>query len=150
MPASAPAARSEMKYRSSVLMAASKTKWQSEQDSRWRLISSSTDVESRPSKYQQIKWIVSLQLISPVPQVPKNDHFPRQIKPRERKYYLPINQRFSHGYSNSARRACGNFLKRLHVEWFKCAESRQKIIIAEGLPSSPAGLGYVSPAGGGC
>src|SRR5712692_8665669 len=74
IPAWDPAARSELKYRSSVLMAASKTKWQSEQDSRWRLISSSTDVESRPSKYQQIKWIVSLQLISPVPQVPKNDH----------------------------------------------------------------------------
>src|SRR5260370_42440949 len=66
-PASAPAARSELKYRSSVLTAASKTRWQSEQVSRWRLISISTDVESRPSKYQQIKWMVSLQLISCAP-----------------------------------------------------------------------------------
>jgi len=73
-PASAPAMRSELKYRSSVLMAASRTKWQSEQDSRWRLISPSTEVESRPSKYQQIKWIVSLQLISPVPQIPNDDN----------------------------------------------------------------------------
>src|SRR5437879_7330734 len=63
------AARSELKYLSSVLMAAFKTKWQSEQVSRWRLISPSTDEERRPSKYQQIRWIVSLQLISPVPQV---------------------------------------------------------------------------------
>jgi len=53
-------------------MAASKTKRQSEQDSKWHLISNSTDEESRPSKYQQIKWMVSLQLISPVPQIPKD------------------------------------------------------------------------------
>src|SRR5713226_2438002 len=81
-PASAPAARSALKYRSSVLMAASKTRWQSEQVSRWRLISPSTHVERRPSKYQQIRWMVSLQLISPVPQVPKDDntaHFPMGI-----------------------------------------------------------------------
>src|SRR6266478_178162 len=85
-PASAPAARSVLKYRSRVLTAASRTKWQSEQVSKWRLISPSTDVESRPSKYQQIKCIVSLQLISPVPQIPKRRrfawlgivHFPRQ------------------------------------------------------------------------
>src|SRR6266436_661397 len=63
--ASAPAARSELKYFSSVLIAASRTMWQSEQASKWRLISPSTDDESRPSKYQQIRWIVSLQLISP-------------------------------------------------------------------------------------
>ena len=69
MPASVSGARSELKYRSRVLIAASNTKWQSEQVSKWRLISPSTDEESRPSKYQQIKWIVSLQLISPVPQV---------------------------------------------------------------------------------
>src|SRR5260370_564764 len=78
IPASAPAARSELKYRSSVLMAASKTKWQSEHESRWRLISPSTEAESRPSKYQQIKWIVSLQLISPVPQVPKTTMRPAE------------------------------------------------------------------------
>src|SRR5438128_8140825 len=64
-----PAVRSELKYLSSVLIAASRTRWQSEQVSRWRLISPSTDEERRPSKYQQIRWIVSLQLISPVPQV---------------------------------------------------------------------------------
>src|SRR6266849_6463024 len=81
---------------------------------------------------------------------PNNVHFLRQIKPRGPKYYLPINQWFSQGYSNSVRRAYGNFLKRLHVGWFKYAESCQKIIIAEGLPSSPAVLGYASPAGGGC
>src|SRR6266851_3109659 len=77
-PASAPAARSVLKYRSSVLTAASRTRWQSEQVSRWRLISPSTDAESRPSKYQQIKWIVSLQLISPVPQIPKCDNSDKQ------------------------------------------------------------------------
>src|SRR6266851_3323998 len=76
-PASAPAARSVLKYRSRVLTAALRTKWQSEQASRWRLISTSTDVESRPSKYQQIKWIVSLQFISPVPQIPKADNAAR-------------------------------------------------------------------------
>jgi hypothetical protein len=69
--ASAPAARSELKYRSRVLIAASKTRWQSEQAAKWRLISSSTGVDSRPSKYQQIKWIVSLQLIYPIPQPTK-------------------------------------------------------------------------------
>ena len=53
--ASAAAVRSELKYRSRVLTAASKTKWQSEQVSRCRLISPSTDVDRRPSKYQQIK-----------------------------------------------------------------------------------------------
>src|SRR5438105_15692223 len=62
---SVPGARSELKYLSSVLIAASRTIWQSEQVSKWRLISPSTDEESRPSKYQQIRWIVSLQLISP-------------------------------------------------------------------------------------
>src|SRR5260370_40451226 len=66
-PASAPAARSELKLRSSVSTDASRTRWQSEQVCRWRLISISTDVESRLSKYQQIKWMVSLQLISCVP-----------------------------------------------------------------------------------
>jgi hypothetical protein len=44
-----------VKYRSKVLMAASKTMWQSEQESRWRLISLATGGESLPSKYQQIK-----------------------------------------------------------------------------------------------
>src|SRR5260370_29753425 len=67
--AAGPAARSELKYLSRVLIAASRTMWQSEQVSKWRLISLSTDDESRPSKYQQIRWIVSLQLIIPVPQV---------------------------------------------------------------------------------
>src|SRR5437016_13714730 len=84
-------------------MAASRTKWQSEQVSRWRLISPSTEVESLPSKYQQIKWMVSLQLISPVPQMPKHDkqvcsmdmHFPHQIPSCHREYYLLINQEFS-------------------------------------------------------
>src|SRR5690242_13139651 len=63
--ASVSAARSALKYLSSVLIAAFNTIWQSEQVSKWRLISPSTDEESRPSKYQQIRWIVSLQLISP-------------------------------------------------------------------------------------
>src|SRR5467141_4951438 len=92
-PASAPAMRSELKYRSSVFTAASRTRWQSEQVSRWRLISPAADWESRPSKYQQIKWIVSLQLISPVPQIPKsrlfgfflNVHFPRQTHGEQRR-----------------------------------------------------------------
>ena len=55
------------KYRSKVLIAASKTMWQSEQESKCRLISVATGGESRPSKYQQIKWIVSRQLMTAVP-----------------------------------------------------------------------------------
>src|SRR5216683_219414 len=89
-PASAPAARSELKYRSSVLTAASKTRWQSEQVSRWRLISNSTDVESRPSKYQQIKWMVSLQLISPVPQVPKDNNVAHRTSCISRAKHSPV------------------------------------------------------------
>jgi len=49
-------------------------------------MSCDTDGESFPSKYQQIKWIVSLQLISPVPSedelkfefFPGSVHFPGQ------------------------------------------------------------------------
>jgi hypothetical protein len=54
-----------------VLIAASKTMWQSEQDSKCRLISLATGGESLPSKYQQIKWIVSRQLITAVPPWPR-------------------------------------------------------------------------------
>src|SRR5205807_7217773 len=123
-PASAPVLRSELKYRSSVFMAASRTKWQSAQVSRWRLISPSTEAESRPSKYQQIKWIVSLQLISPVPQdaqkrhcSPDRDlHFPRQIRPSRLKYYLLINQRFSLDYRFWSQLSTARFLKRLHAD----------------------------------
>src|SRR6267154_1790762 len=53
------------KSRSNVVLAASRTRWQSGQSCRWFRISSSTDGESFPSKYQQIKWIVSRQLIFP-------------------------------------------------------------------------------------
>ena len=49
-------------------------------------MSCDTDGESFPSKYQQIRWIVSLQLISPVPSedelkfefFPGSMHFPGQ------------------------------------------------------------------------
>jgi len=54
-----------------VLIAASKTKWQSEQESKCRLISLATGGESLPSKYQQIKWIVSRQLMTAVPPWPR-------------------------------------------------------------------------------
>src|SRR5712671_1854164 len=115
-PASAPAARSVLKYRSSVLTAAFRTRLQSEQVSRWRLISPSTDWESRPSKYQQIKWIVSLQLISPVPQIPKSRvfGFPRTCISRA-KHRLPAEnlicrqiKGLAGGGMNSRRRACDN------------------------------------------
>ena len=59
------------KYRSKVLIAASKTMWQSEQESKCRLISLATGGESLPSKYQQIKWIVSRQLMTAVPPWPR-------------------------------------------------------------------------------
>ena len=45
--------------------------WQSEQESKWRLISVATGGESLPSKYQQIRWIVSRQLMTAVPQWPR-------------------------------------------------------------------------------
>src|SRR6266550_8779518 len=92
-------------------MAASRTKWQSEQVARWLLISLSTDAESRPSKYQQIKWIVSLQLISPVPQVPHYDAatwpsgcISSAKRPVLRlKYYMLIIQRLRGDYRFSVR-----------------------------------------------
>ena len=59
-----------------MLIAASKTMWQSEQESTCRLISFATDGESRPSKYQQIKWIVSRQLMTAVPPWPRADTRP--------------------------------------------------------------------------
>jgi hypothetical protein len=62
-----------VKYRSKVLIAASKTMWQSEQESKCRLISVATGGESRPSKYQQIKWMVSRQLMIAVPPWPRAD-----------------------------------------------------------------------------
>jgi hypothetical protein len=52
-------------------MAASKTMWQSEHESKCFLISPATGGESLPSKYQQIKWIVSRQLIAAVPPWPR-------------------------------------------------------------------------------
>jgi hypothetical protein len=60
-----------VKYLSKVLIAASKTMWQSEQESKCRLISVATGGESLPSKYQQIKWIVSRQLMTAVPPWPR-------------------------------------------------------------------------------
>jgi hypothetical protein len=48
-------------------MAASKTMWQSEHVSKCRLISLATGGDNLPSKYQQIKWIVSRQLMTAVP-----------------------------------------------------------------------------------
>jgi len=62
-----------VKYRSKVLIAASKTMWQSEQESKCRLISFATGGESLPSKYQQIKWMVSRQLMTTVPPWPRAD-----------------------------------------------------------------------------
>ena len=53
------------KYRSKVLFAASSTRWQSLHSPKCRSISLSTEGESLPSKYQQIRWIVSLQLMCP-------------------------------------------------------------------------------------
>jgi len=49
-------------------MAVSKTTWQFGQRSKWRLIAVSAEGASFPSKYQQIKWIVSLQVIAYIPQ----------------------------------------------------------------------------------
>ena len=60
-----------VKYLSKVLIAASKTMWQSEQESKCRLISIATGGESLPSKYQHIKWIVSRQLMTAVPPWPR-------------------------------------------------------------------------------
>src|SRR6266852_4816507 len=107
-PASAPAARSVLKYRSRVLTAASRTKWQSEQVSKWRLISPSTDVESRPSKYQQIKGIESV-------------------------------SRFRRGPS-------ALLLEKITLGVAQVCRISPQDPIAEALPSSPAVLGYASPA----
>jgi len=49
-------------------MAVSKTTWQFGQRSKWRLMAVSAEGASFPSKYQQIKWIVSLQVIAYFPQ----------------------------------------------------------------------------------
>ena len=56
------------KYLSRVFVAASRTRWQSGQAFKCRAISRRTLGESFPSKYQQIKWIVSRQLMTRVPQ----------------------------------------------------------------------------------
>ena len=56
-----------LKYRSSVVVAASRTSRQSGQDDKCRSISTFTEGESLPSKYMHIKWIVSRQLIAPSP-----------------------------------------------------------------------------------
>jgi hypothetical protein len=153
-----PAARSVLKYRSSVLTAASRTIWQSAQVSRWRLISPSTDVESRPSKYQQIRWIVSLQLISPVPQIPERRqfhlpmsvHFLRQ-KPSKRSKILSAVKSDVYGTLLDFDAWRGrSFLKRLHLRCFKYAETRQNIVSAAALRSSLAELGSASQAGDEC
>jgi len=47
--------------------------WQSEQESKCRLISVATGGESLPSKYQQIRWIVSRQLMTAVPPWPRGN-----------------------------------------------------------------------------
>src|ERR1700674_132546 len=87
VPGSAPEVRAELKYCSSVFLDGSSTRRQPEQVSIWRCDPPSTDVGSRPSKYQQIKWIVSLQLITPSLRFPKTTmapvkdvHFPRQTQ----------------------------------------------------------------------
>ena len=49
-------------------MAVFKTTWQFGQQSKWCLIAVSAEGASFPSKYQQIKWIVSLQVIAYIPQ----------------------------------------------------------------------------------
>src|SRR5262249_47270484 len=59
--------RSWLKYRSSVFVAVSRTSRHSAQSFRCDLIPPSTEVDNRPSKYQQIKWIVSRQLIATIP-----------------------------------------------------------------------------------
>ena len=64
--------RLTLKYWSKVVMAVSKTTWQFGQRSKWRLIAVSAEGASFPSKYQQIKWIVSLQVIVYIPQ---NEYF---------------------------------------------------------------------------
>ncbi len=100
--------------------------WQSAQLSRCRLISPSTDAESRPSKYQQIKWIVSLQLMVRSPSFPMTP-IPSS-KPKSKIYYLILNHMFT--CCDVKRRNLGafTFLKRLHVDWFKSAESRNMML----------------------
>jgi len=60
--------RLTLKYWSNVVIAVSKTTWQFGQRSKWRLMAVSAEGASFPSKYQQIKWIVSLQVIAYFPQ----------------------------------------------------------------------------------
>ena len=60
--------RLTLKYWSKVVIAVSKTTWQFGQRSKWRLMAVSAEGASFPSKYQQIKWIVSLQVIVYFPQ----------------------------------------------------------------------------------
>ena len=62
------AALDRLKYWSSVVEATSRMMLQSEQWFRCCSTSRSTASDSFPSKYQQIKWIVSLQLMEPFPQ----------------------------------------------------------------------------------
>jgi hypothetical protein len=59
----------DSKYWSKVLVAAVRTTWQFEHEPKCCSMSFDTEGDSFPSKYQQIKWIVSLQLMTNAPSV---------------------------------------------------------------------------------
>jgi len=59
----------DSKYWSKVLVAAVRTTWQFEHEPKCCSMSFDTEGDSFPSKYQQIRWIVSLQLMTNAPSV---------------------------------------------------------------------------------
>ena len=105
-------------------MAASRTMWQSVQESKCRLISVATGGESLPSKYQQIKWIVSLQLISSVPQ---KDVVER--KSLQGFVHLAGQNTMKDAYSNSLKTKDNfrrlDFLLRFHGQLYRVVPRRQ-------------------------
>src|SRR5208283_5742626 len=81
---------------SKVVVAASRTNRQSGQECKWRSISTWTPGESFPSKYIQIKWIVSRQLIPGIPQVPRR----RPWLVANRSAFVEPNRKRSAGLAN--------------------------------------------------
>lgn len=103
--------------------------------SRCRLISPSTGEDRRPSKYQQIKWIVSLQLMPSGPL-----RRPKRQSNRVSTVHLPLQRphatnRAANPYGiNALQIQCplpcvrrdDFLLKKLHQRRLKCAEFRRK------------------------
>jgi hypothetical protein len=116
-------------------MAASKTMWQSEQVSRCRLISFATDGESLPSKYQQIKWIVSRQLMTAVPRRSAAIIRPRTISAFGSPKHDPPAEILIAYISMGSRNSARPRLETSCVAWGKITQRFQHF--CEGPPSPP-------------